>query len=689
MATLAEIRQQYPQYSDMSDSALADALHRKFYVDMPRAEFDKKIGLAKEDPYKDAASKDIAELKAKGLSVDGGLSRLIAQGATFNAADEILAGLSTPIEMYRRGTWDPREAYRHAKAFEDLSLEETRKQAGLAGTAAEIAGGVGSGASLARGGLSFFGRLPANAGLGARTAASAGDAAFMGGVAGAMEGNTLADRSQNAVAGGVLGGLAGGAAPVAASVLGTLTSPVISNIRARVNPRGVAESQLARSIVESGRAPQQIGNEVIRAAQEGQNMFTVADALGNPGQRMLSNVTRAPGIGRTNAVEFLDARQADQGRRVAAALAEGFDTPRTAAQTRSAMTQARDDVADVAYDAARANAAPVDVSRVISRIDETLAPGVNQIARPQSGIANDSVESALESIRARLTDGRSVQTDFTALQRVRGDLSDMIQAARQGGHGNKARLLTQALRELDAAMERASAGFRQANRNFAQATRDIEAIDAGRTAAARGRPEDIIPEFIGQSPQGRVGYRAGYVDPLIEQTQGAAFGANKARPFTSDAFRQESAAIAPQSTGPLMQRRLARENTMFETRAQATGNSKTAENLADMEAMRVDPTILGNLLSGDIGGAARNLLARVGGSLSGYTPAVREELGRMLLASGQDPQIVPRLVNALERAIQRIERTRQQMGSASRGLMGGVAVAPAALSHERRQLEHL
>jgi hypothetical protein len=45
MATIAEIRAQYPQYSDMSDAALADALHKKFYSDMPRADFDIKVGL--------------------------------------------------------------------------------------------------------------------------------------------------------------------------------------------------------------------------------------------------------------------------------------------------------------------------------------------------------------------------------------------------------------------------------------------------------------------------------------------------------------------------------------------------------------------------------------------------------------------------------------------------------------------
>jgi hypothetical protein len=48
MATIAEIRTQYPQYKDMSDKALADALYTKFYSDLPRADFDTKVGLTAE-----------------------------------------------------------------------------------------------------------------------------------------------------------------------------------------------------------------------------------------------------------------------------------------------------------------------------------------------------------------------------------------------------------------------------------------------------------------------------------------------------------------------------------------------------------------------------------------------------------------------------------------------------------------
>ena len=46
MATLVEFRAQYPQYNDMPDVALADALHQKFYADMPKADFYKSVALS-------------------------------------------------------------------------------------------------------------------------------------------------------------------------------------------------------------------------------------------------------------------------------------------------------------------------------------------------------------------------------------------------------------------------------------------------------------------------------------------------------------------------------------------------------------------------------------------------------------------------------------------------------------------
>lgn len=62
MTTLAEIRQKYPQYSDIDDATLADALHKKFYSDMPKDEFDQKIGSKNERTWSDVPGEAASNL---------------------------------------------------------------------------------------------------------------------------------------------------------------------------------------------------------------------------------------------------------------------------------------------------------------------------------------------------------------------------------------------------------------------------------------------------------------------------------------------------------------------------------------------------------------------------------------------------------------------------------------------------
>jgi hypothetical protein len=259
-------------------------------------------------------------------------------------------------------------------------------------------------------------------------------------------------------------------------------------------------------------------------------------------------------------------------------------------------------------------------------------------------------------------------------------MADLAQNARQNGYGNRARLVGQAVRDLDASMEAASPGYRAANANFAQASRNIEAIDQGRTAALRGRPEDTIPAFQGLTREGQQAFRTGYADPLIEQAQGAAYGVNKARPFTSDAFRDEAAALAPGND--MMQRRLGREMTMFETRNQALGGSRTADNLADANAMGVNPTLVGQVLSGNWGGAMRTALAAGQNALTGNTAQVRQAVADILLQRGSSmsPAALQRMVDEATRRIDTIRQITQQLG---RGAAGGLAVTPSATGARR------
>lgn len=47
---LTELRQQYPDYNDMSDQEFADAFHSKFYSDLPKEEFYSKLGVKTAQP---------------------------------------------------------------------------------------------------------------------------------------------------------------------------------------------------------------------------------------------------------------------------------------------------------------------------------------------------------------------------------------------------------------------------------------------------------------------------------------------------------------------------------------------------------------------------------------------------------------------------------------------------------------
>jgi hypothetical protein len=626
------------------------------------------------DKYRQAAIEDNAKLNEAGAPSTQGLTRRLIHGATFGADTTLSALATTPAEMIRHGTFDPTEGYAYAKAREDLNLDEARKNTGALGTAAEVLGGGLSGAGLAKAGITAAHFLAPESGLAARSLASAADAAALGGFSGGMEGNGVKERFNNALKGAAVGGVVGGAAPAVMTGLGAAASPVVSNIRARLNPQGFAESQVARAIHEGNINPDDLALNVIQAGNEGQGTYTLADALGNPGQRMLSTVARAPGEGRTAVVDALEARQAGQGRRVANTLAEGFNTPQTAAQAREAMTNARDTAANAEYGAVRANGGQVDVVPTLNHLDQNIGTGPGQaLVMP-----NDSIETVLRGFRERVA--RVNPDDFAAVQRIRSDMADAAQSAAQGGHGNRARMIRNAVGELDRAMEAASPGYRQANANFRQASQDIEAIDQGRVAAMRGRPEDTIPVFQNLPQRGQQAFRTGYADPLIEQAQSAAVGTNKSRPLTNDAFREEAAAIAPGND--MMQRRLGREMTMFETRNHALGGSRTADNLNDHAAMAVDPHLVGQVVTGNWHGALRTALAAGHNAISGNTPAVRHEVANILLQNGQNISAanLRRMVNETVSRIQFVNNIARNVG---RGAAGGLAIAAPSAYRNR------
>lgn len=228
MATLAEIRQQYPQYSDMSDQQLADGLYRTHYSDMPRADFDRRVGLQTQSWGEYAR----------------GLGREALQGATFDFADEL--GLTDRAASERFGAQYP-----------------------IASTVARIAGGVapfvaGPGAAVAR--LAVGSTLPRTIARSAGVGAGAGAASGLG----AGEG-TIAERLPSAAEGAALGAGLGAVAPPLLAGLGTVArgvgnvvSPATARLSGAMRGRGAPDEAFPPP---SGRSPPVEGATFVDDAQ--------------------------------------------------------------------------------------------------------------------------------------------------------------------------------------------------------------------------------------------------------------------------------------------------------------------------------------------------------------------------------------------------------------------------------------
>jgi hypothetical protein len=650
------------------------------------------------DKYQQAAIDERNAMQAKGIDTGAGVTRRLAQGATFNLADEVLAGLSTPLEMFKRGTLDPREGYNYAKAREDLIMDDARKNTGAAGTAAEILGGVGSGLGASRAGLSLANALPATAGLLGRTAASAGDAAIMGGLAGAGEGNSIGERFNNALMGGAVGGGVGAVAPGITSLAGQALSPVISNIRARINPEGFARGQVSRAVQESGRNASAIGQDLVDAQAAGQP-YMLADALGNSGQRMLSTVARSPGEGRTAVVNALEGRQAGQGQRVTDIVDEALGAGNTARQTVDELTQqARQNSAPLYQEALSRR--PVWNERLQQFFDDPVAQrGLRE------GVAVQRLEALAEGRRFNPMDyaitgfneaGDPILSgvpNMRTINLLKKGWDNILEGYRDGTTGRLnldeyGRALDNVRRSFLREVDTVNPAYGAARREFAGPAQVRDAVRAGSDAANRGRAADNIARFQGLADPSQQGYRIGYADTLAARAEKGAMGVNKVRPLTSDKAQQELQALSlhqgPTQPGRLdpMSRKLEREQTMFETRNQALGGSKTADNLADANAMGVNPTLVGQVLSGNWGGAMRTALAAGQNALTGNTAQVRQAVADILLQRGSSmsPAALQRMVDEAARRIDTIRQITQQLG---RGAAGGLAVTPSATGARR------
>jgi hypothetical protein len=182
MSGLDDFRKKFPQYNDMSDANLTNSLYSKHYSDMPRAEFDKKMGV-------DDVSKEVASMR-QGSALKRGAR---GAGASLQNLGYGFKGIFSDLTPEQQQTVNVNKRF--------LDEDTAGFVGGLATDAASFALPGGAALKVARA-LPAAMRLAKSAPL---LAPLAGNAALDAGLSAAY---STGDRSDAALAGGL--GSAGG-----------------------------------------------------------------------------------------------------------------------------------------------------------------------------------------------------------------------------------------------------------------------------------------------------------------------------------------------------------------------------------------------------------------------------------------------------------------------------------------------
>lgn len=556
-------------------------------------------------------------------------------GLTFGFNDE-MAGSEFNREMVR--------------ARQDKALEEYP----WTYRAGQMVGALPAG--LATAGVATGGTMAGTMARGAALGAAEGQTFMMGEAEGGA-----GERAREAVPGAVAGGVIGAVAPPLASAVKTgfntlVGRPVMGVVDALMDrpSQRRAGNALRTTLKRSGSTVDDVGRELRLAASDGQPEFRAMDALGRAGARRASGLARAGDDAGEEIARFLEERQLDQGARVGGFMNDAFQTAgETATQRASRLSGERSARAAKEYGAARtaAQGQPVDLSGALGYIDQELG-GYDGVQ-----IAKDGIDGMLDKFRKRMVgtaeDGTATLSEFNRVFRLKRDIDDEIGYLTRKGKGEAASTLRDLRNEIDDALAAASEPYSAARDNYRQASQAIDAVDTGQgMAVPRNRAADVVDQFGRMTPEEQASARVGYADRRLAQLEAnAAPTSNRAKPLTSPEATAKQDVMAGTTRligdgpagGPMtaeaaqLRRRLARENTMWETQNRALQGSRTADNLADIGDTQAASTALGLARGNGVVDAIGNALNSISPMLRGENEATRRLIAEALMAGDTKP----------------------------------------------------
>jgi hypothetical protein len=556
------------------------------------------------------------------------------QGVGLNFGDEAIGSLARVVEGSEYGPLRREQTRARLDAAEEQNRwtyipAEIGGNVLTAGAALPVATAPTLGGTMLRG-----------AGLGAAEGAAYGFGEGEGGAA---------DRTINAAKTAAIGGGIGGMVPPVTAMGAKTASTIWDLLSSRVNKgNGMrARRAIEDTLKDAGLSIDDASRAVGRAAADGQPEYRLMDALGMPGMRKASGITRKGGPASEELQKFLMERQIDAPDRMVGYVDDAFGLAgktKTRKMAEEMVRGNRKKVADTMFDRAADDAAPVDVRNVISMLDDTIVNMSN------SGIKPPAVVKEFQKLRDQLggymPDGApTTLSDYQSVLTIWRELRDQIDAAyKTGGPGASVGDALKPVRDaLRSSLEESSDLFRFGTDNYREGSKVLESFQTGADMMRGGRADDTVPVFNALTDQQKKAARIGYGDKLAERVEGiAAEAPNVSRHSASTKRKAEAAAMALDPD--LYSRRIGREADIYRTFNRALGGSKTADNLQDIADVGILADLArgaGSVATGNFGSAGANLWNAAKPYVTGDNEGTQKLVAQLLKSANPAKDLAP------------------------------------------------
>lgn len=254
---------------------------------------------------------------------------------------------------------------------------------------------------------------------------------------------------------------------------------------------------------------------------------------------------------------------------------------------------------------ALAGARPVDVSPVLSAIDEKLQPGIQAMLDPKSQLPLSDLQQELARIKQQLTTGNETLFDAQRLHRVQSDIGDQAYQLSKSPNP-KDRLLGGQLRDvneklIDQIDEATNGAYRPARQKFKDAKDISAAFESGfdtlkNRAGLSGledRPEALKAWMDQATPEEVVARRLGTRADIDQKINGVKNAALAGETITRIEYNKDKLrTLFGEGEANRLIRSMEDARDQSVTNNKLIANSKTAETLAGQKALAV-PTVHG------------------------------------------------------------------------------------------------